>query len=174
MLTNNFYLGLASTLVYQDRNYEKMVSLTGAKNPFSSSDSIRPFNTVNGIIQANGLAENYGGMGGLIIGTDDTPPTVDDYCLGNQIKTGFTSTTRMPKNNSTDKNSIQDSMKFTCSITITNTSTEDLVIKELGYIRGNSNASSQALFDRIVFDTPITIAPNATKTLEYSLCMPQP
>jgi len=175
MLTNNFYLGLAAQIVGLDRNYEKMISRSGDKNPFSSSDSIRPFNPVNGIIQANGTSGNYGGMGGLIIGTGDTPPTVNDYDLENQITTGFTSTTRMPTNNSNDKNSIQDSMMYVCSITITNTGVDDLVIKELGYIRGNSGGKAvQALFDRIVFDTPVSIAANETKTLEYHLCMPRP
>lgn len=173
MLTNNFYIAMADEITNMKRNYNKIVCRNNAAG--MASEGYYPFSAVNGIIQANGTSQNYDGMGGLIIGTGTTPPTVNDYDLENQIISGFSATTNFPRvGNSADVNNICDSRKLVATLTVTNTSSEDLVISELGYIRGSSSNSKQALYDRIVFDTPVTIAPNETKTFEYRLHMPQP
>ena len=58
--------------------------------------------------------------------------------------------------------------------TITNSSqTDNLIINEIGYIKSRAGYWN-ILYDRIVLDTPITIAPGATKTIEYRLKVPAP
>lgn len=102
---------------------------------------------------------------GIIIGSGTTPPTVDDYALENQITEGFGSVTSFPLL----AEQVYKSGGIVSCCSITNTSdTDDITINEIGYIRG-CGGSWTILYDRIVLDEPITIAPNETRTIEYRL-----
>lgn len=139
--------------------------LTGSSAP---PNEMNPFRYMSSVYSANAsqLASTTGG--GIIIGTGTTPPTVNDYKLENQITSGFGSTTSFPNNDS----AVYNAKGIVSCCTITNSSqTDNLVINEIGYIKGRAGYWN-ILYDRIVLDTPITIAPGATKTIEYRLNMP--
>ena len=174
MLTNNFYKAVAGALCDNtERNMHEMVRTNGTvtkdlstsavhaeMNPFCYSTNVYSANTSQ-LLGTNG--------GGIIIGTGTTPPTVNDYKLENQITSGFGSTTSFPNSYS----AVYNAKGIVSCCTITNSSqTDNLVINEIGYIKGRAGYWN-ILYDRIVLDTPITIAPGATKTIEYRLNMPK-
>lgn len=176
MLNNNFYKAVAGALCGNTKqNMKEMVKTDGTvTNDLSSSyavpNNMNPFSYMNNVYSANAsqLAGTNGG--GIIIGTGTTPPTVNDYKLENQITSGFGSTTSFPNNDS----AVYNAKGIVSCCTITNSSqTDDLVINEIGYIKGRAGYWN-ILYDRIVLDTPITIAPGVTKTIEYRLNMPKP
>ena len=177
MLTNNFYKALydnmANSEIFMDGG---LIRTNGTSYSISTIDSYRdifPFSvkTVENDFLATTNQTQSGHIShaiGLIIGSDDTPPTLNDYKLGNQITTGFTCQLMRPNNDEVTVTA----KKFILNLSVTNTSSDDLTIKELGYIRTASWESF--LLDRTVFDTPVVIKPGATKTFEYRLNMPQP
>ena len=174
MLTNNFYKALADEMLVTKVNISKIISTGGTQNTNTDVDSYKnvyPFRVdkCQGDFapiydQTNGSYNRIG----LIIGSDGTPPTLDDYKLKNQITTGYSYQLSKPTSNE----SIAESKKFILSLTVTNTSTNDLTVRELGFIK--TCAYVGILLDRIVFDTPVVIKSGATKTFEYRLNMPQP
>lgn len=172
MLTNNFYNLFADEQNQTNTTYTdgKLKNTTDTSEAYQPS-YIYPFSPITSVYPAT-LSETDGGSdvrsAGLLIGTDGTPPTVNDYKLGNQITNGFTSQTSITK----DSNDMARTKKLVAVLSVTNTSSNDLIIKELGYVRGDR--SYAFLMDRTVFDTPVVITPGATKTFEYRLNMPTP
>lgn len=109
------------------------------------------------------------------IGDGNTPATRNDYKLENQLLTGFTKSVVYSHaiDNDGDHVLIMD-------VTITNTGSDALTIREIGYTIPTRVAATQGggpladtilvmLVDRTVLDTPITIEPNETKTIRYTL-----
>lgn len=176
MLTNNFYKAVAGALCGNtERNMEEMTKTDGkVTNNLTSSygvaDDMNPFRFMSSVYSANSNQLISTNGGGIIIGTGTTPPTVNDYKLENQITSGFGSTTSFPNSDS----AVYNAKGIVSCCTITNSSqTDNLVINEIGYIRSKAGYWN-ILYDHIVLDTPITIAPGATKTIEYRLKVPAP
>ena len=176
MLTNNFYKAMAGALSGNvERNMREMTKTDGTVTSSLTSSSavpneMNPFRYMNNIYSCNSNQLESTNGGGIIIGTGTTPPTVNDYKLENQITSGFGSTTSFPNSDS----AVYNAKGIVSCCTITNSSqTDNLVINEIGYIKGRAGYWN-ILYDRIVLDTPITIAPGATKTIEYRLNMPKP
>lgn len=103
----------------------------------------------------------------LMFGGGDTAPTANDYCL-EQPYNGlsgfdFKSITMVT---STGANTL------TLVGTVTNLTGEDITIKELGVLGAMSESTALTtaviLLARKVID-PVTIAPNETKTFQYTL-----
>ena len=173
MVTRNFYNAVVHQLVANS-----LSNLTNFKLNMTKTDGTKPdeYNTVNAfpytlnnvVYQAPTIDQITGSFSSsigktLFIGSGTTPPTIDDYKLENQITTGFSASIT----GSSSIDAIYSSGQFTITLTIVNTQTENLVISELGYC-----VYGIFLYDRIVLDTPITIAPGATKTIEYRLKVP--
>lgn len=172
MLTNNFYNLFAdgqnkTSTTGTDANLK---NTQGTSSVYHVTD-LYPFLKADYKISADreqaGANDNINAAG-LFIGSDNTPATVNDYKLGNQIKSGFTHQMSIPNL----ANDIARAKKFTIALSVTNTSSDNLIINELGYVR--SDRQYIFLLDRIVFETPVVITPGATKTFEYRLNMPQP
>lgn len=175
MLTNNFYKAMAGALSGNvEINMKEMTKTDGTGTSKLSSSSavpneMNPFRYMNNVYSCNSNQIGSTNGGGIIIGTGTTPPTVNDYKLENQITSGFGSTTSFPNSDS----AVYNAKGIVSCCTITNSSqTDNLVINEIGYIKGRAGYWN-ILYDRIVLDTPITIAPGATKTIEYRLNMPK-
>lgn len=176
MLTNNFYLAVAGRLAnYTELNRYDMVKTDGKKvtdkSSYVDTENFNPYQYGNMAYTAD--RDQLTGTGspaiGSIIGDGTTPPTVDDYKLENQITDGFGCVASYPS----DMNQVYKSRGMIICASITNNQADDLVIKEIGYIRSQSTYWT-CLYDRTVLEEPITIAPNETKTIEYRLKMPQP
>ena len=174
MLTNNFYKAVAGALCGNaERNMNEMVRTNGTVTKNLSTSAVpvemNPFRYMNSVYSANTSQLQSTNGGGIIIGTGTTPPTVNDYKLENQITSGFGSTTSF----SNDDSAVYNAKGIVSCCTITNSSqTDNLVINEIGYIKARAGYWN-ILYDHIVLDTPITIAPGATKTIEYRLNMPK-
>lgn len=116
----------------------------------------------------------FDGNSGVVFGTGTTPATIDDYKLESPIYNGFTRTGGGNGAMSVDDKGIS----FFAVYGITNTGTDNLVISEIGLF-GNlyytSNTATECcLLDRTVLETPITIAPNESKQLTYTIRMNYP
>lgn len=175
MLTNNFYLAVAGTLAYNtEANRYDMIGTDGKKitdgTTYIKTEYFNPFYYGNMAFSAdkNQITSTGNPAIGIIIGDGTTPPTADDYKLENQITDGFGCVASYPSN--TDQ--VYKSRGMIICASITNNKSDDLVIKEIGYIRSQGSRWT-CLYDRTVLEEPITIAPNETKTIEYRLKMPQ-
>lgn len=111
---------------------------------------------------------------GISIGRGDTPATENDMNLEDTITSGVIMT--LTATNYGRKNVDKFYIKFT--ITITNTSNDPLVIKEIAYKQKVSAATSynftnssnyNILIDRTVFDTPLTIQGMDAGVLVYEI-----
>lgn len=113
------------------------------------------------------------GDAGIWFGSGQTPATEDDYSLESQITSGLTF--NMSKVNDIDENN-NPFLRF--DIMVTNTSSADITIAELGYVqyaqcsttlRGSNDVRIATLFDRTVLATPVTIEPNGYAVIRYIL-----
>jgi hypothetical protein len=105
---------------------------------------------------------------GVVFGTGDTPPTLDDYCLAGSLVSGYSCDKEITKE-LTD-----ESAKVTAVYTITNTSGEAITIREVGLIgqaTGTSanNGDYNGLIERTVLDEPVTIPAGGTGKVTYTL-----
>lgn len=109
---------------------------------------------------------------GISVGSSTTTPTASDYQLGNTITSGLTAI--ISTTNTVDEN---DNSSIIFNITITNTSSSNIEISEIGYkqeisasdsLNGTTVTDRVFLLDRSTFDT-ITLAPNGQAVLNYSL-----
>ena len=103
-------------------------------------------------------------QGGVIFGDGSTPVSLDDYKLsGNIIKTYSV----IPVVN---KAITDNGMEFTCTYTLTNTGDSDIVISEVGIL----SAWGAVLIERTVLDAPVTIAPDGTGQITYTIRLNYP
>lgn len=111
---------------------------------------------------------------GISIGRGNTPATENDINLEDTITSGVVMT--LTATNYGRKNVDKFYIKFT--ITITNTSNDPLVIKEVAYkqkvlatnrLNWSGSNSYIILIDRTVFDTPLTIQSNDAGVLVYEI-----
>lgn len=103
---------------------------------------------------------------GVIFGTGNEPPTVDDYKLSGEIVTGFDCSISLIK-------TYDDSgTKIEGLYTITNASADPITIGEVAMLvaLGNSTAQSYAgLVERTALETPITIEPGGVGQVTYTI-----
>lgn len=106
---------------------------------------------------------------GIVLGSGTTPATVDDYKLESQIRSGLACS--LVTTGDDDNNAVY-------TITATNTTSEDIVIGEVGiYARGfyaSGNSSVLILTERTVLEAPITIEPGGVGQVTYSIKLPYP
>lgn len=105
---------------------------------------------------------------GIIVGTDGTPPTLQDINLGNMITSGVS----MSLASSTYGCDTPGAPYVLHKIAITNTGDRELIIREVGYQQSvyyGQAVTTCALFDRTVLDTPITIQGGDSAVIDYKL-----
>lgn len=178
MLTNNWYKILGAAMAYVS-NTVKFTAYDGtATNTISNSyavsslkfgdnSSSTPYlgNVLTALPQSNSA--------GVIFGNGDTPPTLEDYKLSGDIVSGFTCSAAI------SKASTDNGISITARYTITNTSSSEIVIKEIGVVSKimSSNYSGLkyiGLLDRTVLDTPVTIPAGGVGQVEYTITFNYP
>jgi len=112
----------------------------------------------------------------FVVGSGNTAPSADDYRLDNMITSGISASSSTIACSRSFSNNVYT---VTWNIPITNTSNEDITIKEIGlagpaYSSTVINASTSTavrpvLLDRTLLSTPITIPPSETATITYTL-----
>lgn len=107
---------------------------------------------------------------GIVLGSGTTAPTLDDYKLEDQIKSGLTCSVSYVTDDNNDTSYL---------LTITNATDEDIVIGEIGiqsmaWKTYNSNSSVWVLVDRTVLDYPVTIPPGGIGQITYTIRLNYP
>lgn len=105
---------------------------------------------------------------GWAFGTGQTPPTLDDYWLsGTQITT---LEIRSVIAEYTDK-----ACEVKKTYTLQNTGTETVTIREMAAIASgykSYNSTFPTMINRIVLDTPLTLAPDEQGVITYTFTLP--
>lgn len=105
---------------------------------------------------------------GICIGTDNTPPTLCDTTLKSQITSGIS----MSLASTVRGCDVPGSPYVEYKISVTNTSSEPITIREIGYKQNaNSlaNTSYIVLLDRTVLEEPLTIQAGDSGIIDYKL-----
>lgn len=110
---------------------------------------------------------------GIHVGSGNTSATEDDYELDNQITSGLSGTTLVTKSVENGK------LYLVLDVTLTNTSSGDITIKEIGYVQSHQYVTTQGgsglannfpfLMERTVLDSPVTIPAGDFATIRYKI-----
>ena len=173
MLTNNWYKSLGAAMTFVS-NTVKFTAYNGTTTntisnsaalvslKFGDNNSSTPYlgNVLTTLPQSNNA--------GVIFGNGDTLPTLEDYKLSGDIVSGFTYSAAI------SKASTDNGISITARYTITNTSSSEIVIKEIGVVNKlmSSNYSGLqyiGLLERTVLDTPVTIPAGGVGQVVYTI-----
>ena len=177
MFTNNWYKTLASAIT--KNSAKNFVNINGVETGLYSGNSRYniAFDDSTGAAESayiGRLVKTYNGYGGVRLGTGDTPATVDDYKLSGTLITGYSFTAEVKTQNSAEGD------KITATYTITNTSSSEITIKEVGIVAKMANTTSAAqiqhmgLLERTVLDTPVTIPAGGVGQVVYTITFNYP
>lgn len=121
-------------------------------------------------IRALSESENYSG---IYIGSGDAPESENSYTLANVITSGCSGSAATETHYDADSNTLL----FRITITISNTSAAEIVIKEIGKVivsntapalgQATSTPRKQILVDRTVLTTPVTISAGEAGVIFY-------
>jgi hypothetical protein len=106
---------------------------------------------------------------GILFGNGDTPVTIEDYTLSGNIIDANSFTAQANRTVVFDDNGVS----ITAVYTITNTSGEDILFKEIGMVAGPTG-SELALIERTLLDSPVTIASGGIGKITYTIRMHYP
>lgn len=110
---------------------------------------------------------------GIRLGTGTTAPTENDYSLESVITSGLSASV----NSSSIRNS-SGNIETIFAVTVTNTSTSDITIGEIGYYglqpmhtsEGSAASSNYAImYDRTLLNAPVTIGAGDSATINYRI-----
>lgn len=106
--------------------------------------------------------------GGVILGTGNTAPTIDDNTLSGDLVTGYNYSASITK--AADENGV----KITALYTITNTNSKAITIGEIGLMcciceSASGNQTDKALLERTALEVPITIEPGGVGQITYTI-----
>lgn len=180
------------------RNWYKLLSCVMLGNPVkckttAGADTTFYFNGNNmgGLpLHSTSLSTNYGCLlntfctsyanaannGGVVFGTGNAAPTLDDYKLSGDIVSGVTVTSALKKS------TVENDHVLSCTYTITNGSTSTKTISEVGFWGMMCNSTSgtsfsnryAVLFERTVLDTPVVIEPQGVGVVVYTIRLNEP
>lgn len=178
MLLKNYYKAVSSFM-------EGSGSSTANKLKNYGGDLIKPasyYETVTYMTPTLGTGTYYASLSrmsksiadanlGIIIGTGDTPVTLDDHRLSGNMITAFAGS--VVSSFTADENGAT----LTALCTITNSGSESITIREVGLLgkdKGTSSTSSTFLVERTVLDVPLTIEPGNVGQLTYTIKLNYP
>ena len=176
MLTNNYYRCIASALTNNDS--PRYTALDGSTQLLSyPTHGLRFGGNSHGEANMSKVSTNINSSNstGAVFGDGNTHPTAEDYKLsGNYITSGFEYTAVLSYN-FTDADA-----SITATYTITNTSEAPISIKEVGLIAAlnqisnANNIKNNALIDRTVLDTPVTLPAGGVGQVVYTITFNYP
>ena len=105
--------------------------------------------------------------GGVIFGTGNATPTIDDTTLSGNLVSGFS------YNSSVSAKRGGDGVTITALYTVINNNEEAITISEVALIANLYNNNTQAMYkgllDRTVLDTPVTIPAGGVGQVVYTI-----
>ena len=170
MFTKNWYKALAAVAT-KTSGKDTYISVDGiSTNSIAESEYYIQYGRDAEVRQCPSiyrLRTAYTGNGGVILGTGNTPPTIDDCKLSGDLVTGYIYSVTVTHN--IDEYGVTSTALYT----ITNTSSKTITIGEIGLMAvlssGGANAQSQALVERTVLEAPLTIEPEGVGQLTYTI-----
>lgn len=166
MLTRNWYK-LASLLIFAtDTNASvRCREFTGYNYSIPASNKLGVY--AMGYIAKTlktGIATGSG-FYGVLFGTGDTTPTLDDYTLSGDVISTITIVTSQT---SIGANGDSEYAELATRYTLTNTGTQAITVREVAL------AYYGCMLERTVLDTPITIEPDGIGQVTYTIRMNYP
>lgn len=128
----------------------------------------------------NGWTYTSTAYNGVVFGTGNVAPTIDDYKLSGELVTGLNTSNVTFVTTDTYENGRRTR---TVVYTISNTADADITIGEVGlvgFIRGASSSSSsytynnQVLLERTALEEPVTIPAGGVGRVTYSITVEDP
>lgn len=174
MFLKNYYKFIGLSLIANPTKNMMAVNTDGVSNKTMRSDTYNTsdlayamsgkyLSTVASFTSSYGIKQN-----GIHLGTGTTPPTMDDYNLsGERISASNITAIATAKTNAEDTGCSNE-----ISITITNNSSEDITIGEIGYVVYNN--SNYYLVERTVLDEPVTIPVDGIGKVTYTISLEYP
>jgi hypothetical protein len=110
---------------------------------------------------------------GIVLGTGSTPASADDYRIETPITSGLSATVTYTRDLDSNGNPY---LQFT--INVTNTSSSDIIVRELAYnqtvsgtssLNGTSSVNYVVCFDHTVLSNPVTIPAGGSAAILYTL-----
>lgn len=109
------------------------------------------------------------GLGGVVFGTGNTPPTIEDYTLSGSIITTFSASVAVTKSVDDDGGSI------TGIYTLVNTASDEITVSEVAllapYYPGDGY---MVMVERTVLDSPLVIPANGVGQITYTVKLVYP
>ena len=172
MFTRNWYKAIAAEM---SRVNDTFQSVTGATQTLTASYYLYRLNLnedgrdVPSIYKVRTSLESNGGV---IFGTGNTPPTIDDTTLSGDLVSGFS------YNSNVSAERGEDGVTLTALYTVINNNAEAITISEVALIANLYNNNTQAMYkgllDRTVLDTPVTIPAGGVGQVEYTITLNLP
>ena len=164
MFVNNWYKALAT--VFSKTSNTTLKDITGAN--LSLYNSFTPGYGASGNHCYIGDTYKDKKYWGVVFGTGNTPPTVNDYKISGTEFTAFTASASVSNQFTTN------GLETTATFMLTNTGTSDVTIKEVALYGGSYRSSTnytKFLIDRTLLDSPVTIPAGGVGQVIYTICM---
>lgn len=165
MFTRNYYYYLAQGNGIPEQfvpaYFNNVTNATVSLRTKQSTGSLRPY--------LGTIATSYS-YSGIIFGDGTSEPTLDDCRLSGNIITTVASTYI-----DIDVDIMDDGIRAITTHTIRNTGSNNITIREMGiigYMTGGAGGSYYVLLEHSLLETPITISPNATANISYTIFHP--
>lgn len=176
MLLNNFRYFVVNTLKASwgfDDNTTSTPRIKFTDGSLHSRDSSRQPNTISSTTIALLPSKFYNtadtsswnpAYSYMVLGTGDTPPTVEDYKLSGELITSLTYQ---------GQPTLDDNNSLTYSILVTNNTEQPVTIKEVCLALGtetiSDNSGAAALLTRDVLPNPVTLNVGDSKTFSITI-----
>lgn len=135
------------------------------------SSAAKPY-TILGAIAAPKANSLYGGgTTGTWYGKGTTPATIDDFALEDPITDGSLSIA-CGETSALARAEGPDHYRISAAHQVTNNTDEEITVSEIGCFGALTNGGKVCLLDRTVLETPITIPPKETVSVEYVIKFP--
>lgn len=168
MLTNNYYKSLQCCMTGK--------SVSGVTTTSGDTNSAYPSSYCFGEFFSPFLADymkkvvTSTNSKGVAFGTGTTAPSRNDYWLSGDLITTISVVA------ATITSSVSnEAYNYNCALTISNTGDADISIGEValvGYVYKSSNSPLYAMLDRLVLDTPLTLAAGEQGVITYNFNLP--
>ena len=174
MFTKNWYKALA---VEMSRVNDTFQSVTGVTQNLYASNYLYFFNydkEFPSYPTIHKVQTTLGSNGGVVFGTGNTHPTIDDTTLSGNLISGFS----YSKSVTTERGA--DGVTFTALYTVTNNNAEAITISEVAIIANltqqntSTDTKFKALVERTVLDTPVTIPAGGIGQVVYTITFNYP
>ena len=174
MFTKNWYKALAAEMSRHNGTYQSVTGTTQTLHEsnylylFSYDSEYPSYPTIHKV------QTTLGSNGGVVFGTGNTPPAIDNTTLSGNLISGFS----YSKNVTTERG--DGGVTFTALYTVTNNNAEAITISEVAIIANLTEYNTspdthlKALVERTVLDTPVTIPAGGVGQVVYTITLNLP